>query len=179
MQGVWALDEARFGLKVWYRRRWCPLGTRPPWVYDDQYEWLWLYAAVEPSTGQSFCLFLPRLDSTCFELFVREWRQAFPDGHVAMVLDNSGAPTSRRITWPAGCTPVHLPAYSPELNPGERWFKELREPLANQGHDSLEGLETALTKALRPYWEHPETLVQLTAYPWWRDGAQYITTLAQ
>ena len=163
MQGVWALDEARFGLKVWYRRRWCPLGTRPPWVYDDQYAWLWLYAAVEPTTGQSFCLFLPRLDSTCFELFVREWRRAFPYGRVAMVLDNSGAHTSRRITWPEGCAPVHLPAYSPELNPGERWFRELREPLANQVHDSLEGLGTALTKALRLYWEPPEALVQLTA----------------
>jgi len=179
VQRVWALDEARFGLKVWYRRRWCPLGTRPPWVYDDQYEWLWLYAAVEPTTGHSFCLLLPRLDGACFELFLREWRQAFPDGRVAVVLDNSGAHTSHRITWPSGIEPVHLQAYSPELNPREQWFKELREPLANQVHDRLEVLETALTKALRPYWEHPETLVQLTAYPWWQDGIQYITILTQ
>ena len=96
-----------------------------------------------------------------------------------MVLDNRGAHTSHRITWPPGTEPVHLPAYSPELNPGERWFKELREPLSNQVHASLESLETALTKALRLYWEHPEALSQLTAYPWWRDGVQYITTLAQ
>jgi hypothetical protein len=39
---VWALDAARFGLKVWYRRRWCPEGLRPPWLDDAQYEWLWL-----------------------------------------------------------------------------------------------------------------------------------------
>jgi putative transposase len=176
---VWALDEARFGREVWYRRRWCPLGTRPPWVDDDRYAWLWLYAAVEPTTGRRCCLFLPRLDSTGFGLLVREWRQAFPAGRVAMVLDNRGARTSRRITWPSGGEPVHWPAYSPELTPGERWFKEWREPLATQVHDRLEGLETALTKALRPYWEHPEALVQLTAYPWWRDGVHYITTLAQ
>jgi len=173
---VWALDEARFGRKGWYRRRWCPRGTRPPWVCDDQYEWLWLYAAVEPTTGQSFCLFLPRLDGACFELFLREWRQAFPDAPWAVVLDNSGAHTSGQVSWPEGLQPVHLPPYRPELNPGERWFKELREPLSNQVHESLEALETSLTKALRHYWDQPLALVRLTAYPWWRQGLQYITT---
>jgi len=46
---VLALDEARFGLKSWHRRRWCPCGHRPPWVVQDRYEWFWLYAAVEPA----------------------------------------------------------------------------------------------------------------------------------
>jgi transposase len=80
-----------------------------------------------------------------------------------MVLENSGAHPSRRITWPSGIAPVPLRPYSPELNPGERWFKERREPLSNQVQASLEILETALTKALRLYWEHPEALSQLTA----------------
>jgi transposase len=176
---VWALDEARFGLKVRYRRRWCPFGARPPWIYDDQYARLWLYAAVEPTTGQSFCLFLPRLDGSCFELFLREWRQAFPAQRTAVVLDNSGAHTSGHVAWPDGITPMPLPAYSPELNPGERWFKELREPLANQVHHSVEALEEALTAALRFYWGHPEALAQLTAYPWWREGSRYITTSSE
>jgi putative transposase len=98
---------------------------------------------------------------------------------MAVVLDNSGAHTSHHVTWPDGIEPVALPAYSPELNPGERWFKELRAPLSNQVHDHLEALEAALTQALRPYWQHPNSLVQLTAYPWWREGVQYITTFSQ
>ena len=173
------MDEARFGLKGWYRRRWCPVGARPPWICDDRYEWLWLYAAVEPTTGQSFCLFLPRLDGACFELFVREWRRAFPAEPWAVVLDNSGARPSGHVRWPDGLAPVHLPAYSPELNPGERWFKELREPLSNRVYNCLETLEASLTQALRPSWEHPLALVQLTAYPWWRQGVAYITTSAE
>ncbi len=82
--------------------------------------------------GQSFCLFLPRLDGACFELFVREWRQAFPSGRWAVVLDNSGAHTSGHVRWPDGLAPVYLPPYSPEINPGERWFNELREPLSSR-----------------------------------------------
>jgi len=30
-----AMDEARFGLKAWHRRRWCPSGHRPPWRVGD------------------------------------------------------------------------------------------------------------------------------------------------
>jgi transposase len=95
---------------------------------------------------------------------------------MAVVLENRGAHTSGHVAWPDGITPPRLPAYSPELNPGERWFKEWREPLANQVHPSLEALEETLTAALRLDWEHPQALVQLTAYPWWREGVQYITT---
>jgi hypothetical protein len=83
------------------------------------------------------------------------------------------------VRWPDGIEPVPLPADSPELNPGERWFKQLREPLANHVHASLETLEASLTQALRRYWEDPLALVQLTAYPWWRHGVEYITTLSQ
>lgn len=49
---VLALDEGRFGLKTWLRRRWCPRGVRPPWIVEEAYEWLWLYVAVEPTTGR-------------------------------------------------------------------------------------------------------------------------------
>ena len=176
---MWALDEARFGLTIWARRRWCPRGTRPPWVYDDQYDWLWLSAAVEPTTGQSFCLLLPRLDGAGFERFLHEWRQAFPTGNMAVVRDHSGARTSQHVTWPDGIEPIPLPAYSPALNPGERWFKELREPLSNQIHDHLEALEASLTQAIRPYWQQPSRLVQLTAYTWWREGVQHIMASSQ
>src|SRR5512143_1828204 len=112
---VWAFDEARFGLKTWFRRRWCPCGCRAPWVVEDSYEWLWLYATIEPATGASFCLYLPRLDGDCLEAFL----QAYPEDHIVLVLDGSG---SQRL---------RLPLYSPELNPAERWFEDLRGALAN------------------------------------------------
>jgi len=74
---------------------------------------------------------------------------------------------------------VGLPAYSPELNPVERLFKELREQLSNQVFESLEALEQVLEQELGRYWKNPSLLVQLTAYPWWREGVQYITTSIQ
>ena len=60
VQRLFAMDEARFGLKVTHRRLWCPFGSRPPWIHDHQYHWFWLYAAVEPVSGTCFALFLLR-----------------------------------------------------------------------------------------------------------------------
>jgi putative transposase len=168
------VDEARFGLKGWYRRRWCPRGIRPPWVVADRYEWLWLYAAVEPRSGKSFFLLLPCLDSQCFTLFLRRLRRQMRPKRLGVVLDNSPSHTSGQVQWPKRVTPLRLPPYSPELNPVERFFKELRAQLANTIFDSLKALEDALTQAVRNWQGNSQALSHLTFYPWWREGLQAI-----
>ena len=175
MRRVFALDEARFGLKVRHRRRWCPFGDRPPWLHADRYQWFWLYVAVEPTTGESVVLYLPHTDGICLERFLQEIRRAVPAAPIALVLDGSGSHTSQQIRWPTGLQPVPLPRYSPEFNPPERWFEELRKSLANRIFNTIADLEAALTAALRPYWDNPAKLVQLTAFPWWQEAVQSIT----
>ena len=126
VQRVFAMDEARFGLKVTHRRLWCPFGSRPPWIHDHQYHWFWLYAAVEPVSGTCFVLFLPHGDGICFERFLEELRQHTGADPIGLVLDNSGSHTSGKVRWPDGVAKIPLPPYSPELNPAERWFEALR-----------------------------------------------------
>ncbi len=86
---------------------------RPTWAVEDRHEWVWLYAAVEPTTGESFCLLLPRLDGACFGTFLGAFREALPEGEVAVVLDGTGSHTSGRVVWPDGLAPLPRPAYSP------------------------------------------------------------------
>lgn len=88
---VFAMDEARFGLKSWHARRWCPEGHRPPRIHKKKYEWLWLYAAVEPATGESFCLYMPHLDGDCFEVFLEKLRERYPEDQIVLVMDRAGA----------------------------------------------------------------------------------------
>ena len=148
----------------------------PPWVVADRYEWVWLYAAVEPRSGKSFFLLLPCLDSQCFTLFLRRFRQRMRSWSLGVVLDNSPSHLSQHVKWPAGVTPLRLPPYSPELNPVERLFKELRGQLANKVFDTLEALETVLTQTVRAWQENPQALTHLTYYPWWRAGLESIPT---
>lgn len=175
-QRVFALDEGRFGLKVWHRRRWCPCGVRPAWIVEDRYQWLWVYAAVEPLTGESFFLFLPRVDGECFELFLQALRAWYAKEEMVLVLDNCSSHRSGRVAWPQGISPLPLPAYSPELQPAEGVFKDLRAQLSNEIFANVEALEQALITQVHCYFDHPQQLHRLTAFPWWREAMANIQT---
>jgi transposase len=152
------------------RRRWCPRGARPPWVVDDRYAWLWLYAAVEPATGGGYFLLLPGVSKEWFALFLRECGRALAGRRVGLVLDGAGSHRAA-VAWPTGVVPVPLPPSSPELNPAEQVFRSLRATLANRVFADLPELEAALTEKLRAFWDRPATLRRLTADPWWTRPA--------
>lgn len=167
---VFAMDEARFGLKTFSWRRWCPEGHRPPWTQKQKYQWLWLYAAVEPATGESFCLEMSHVDGECFETFLWEMKKAYPEDPIVLVFDRAGSHRSGKVQWPDRMAPLFLPPRSPELNPAERWFEELRRRLSNRVFESIEAIQEALEKALRPYWEDKALLQRLTGYGWWMEA---------
>ena len=122
---------------------------------------------MEPATGDSFCLYLPHLNGDCFEAFLRQMRRAYPGDEILLVLDQAGAHKSGQVEWPEGIEPLYLPPRSPELDPAERWFRELRGAISNVAHATLEVLAEAVTAAMRPYWEEPRLLARLVGYPWW------------
>jgi hypothetical protein len=99
------MDEARFGLKAWHHRRWCPSGERPPWPAGGTYKWLWLYAALEPATGESFCLYRPNMKGVCLEVFLRKLRKAYPADAINLVLDGAPSHRSGSVNWPEGINP--------------------------------------------------------------------------
>ena len=167
-----ALDEARFGLINWHKKRYCLRGIRPTWTVRREYQWTWLYAAIEPSTGQDFCLYLPRLDGICYEVFLKHLSQSFPHELILLIQDNAPAHINHEVSFPENIIPIPLPAYSPELNPVERCFLEFRRALANRCFDSLEALEAALTDVLKSFWLEPDALKQLTNFPWWHKAVE-------
>ncbi len=137
---------------------------------QDRYEWFWLYSAVEPATGESFSLYLPRLDGTCLQLFLKHLKAAYPDDNVLLVMDQARSHRSAQVVWPENVEPLLLPPYSPQLNSAERSFLELRRALANRLFDTLDALQDALTEALQRYWQDKPRLARLTGYPWWLDA---------
>ena len=143
-------------------------------MVEDRYEWLWLYAAVEPASGEAFCLLLPGVSTERFGLFLREFAQEVAGRRVGLVLDGSGSHRAA-IAWPEHVAPLPLPPYSPELNPAEQVFRALRAKLANRVFADLAELEAALTAQLRAFWDRPATLRRLTAYPWWIAAAATMT----
>lgn len=170
-----AFDEGRFGLKAWFRRRWCPLGVRPPWIVEDHYEGSWVYVAVEPTTGWSYVLLLPETTSGCLEIFCRAWRQATGRQRIGVVWDGAGSHRSEQFDWPRDLVPLRLPAYSPELNPAEQLFRRLRKQLANRLFGSMEQLEKALTEEIRQWQQDRAGVRRLMGYPWWKKGTSILS----
>jgi hypothetical protein len=169
---VMAFDEARFGLINWHRRRYCPRGFRPPYIVRRKYKWTYLYAAVEPTTGESYCMYLPGMDDGCLEIFLDELSKAYPEHHLLVVLDGAPSHRSEQIAHPENISLIMLPPYSPELDPAERWFQEFRRKLSNKAFETVALLQEALTYTLVPYWEDPALLKRLTGYSWWVEAVE-------
>lgn len=142
---------------------------------QDRYEWLWLYAAVEPLTGDSFFLLLPHVSSECLQLFADAFGGYVSGKKVGLVLDGSGSHRAQAVRWPGHIAKLPIPSYSPEVNPAEAIFRHLRGELSNRIFENLDELETAIVEALKPFWNHPVQLQSLTGFPWWVSGAKAIT----
>jgi putative transposase len=110
------------------------------------------------------------MDSGCLQSFLEELSQAYPEDHLLIVLDGAPSHRSEEIVRPENVDFLRLPAYSPELDPVERWFQEFRRELSNKAFETVELLQQALGLALLPYWEEPARLRQLTGFSWWVEA---------
>jgi hypothetical protein len=73
---VVAFDEGRFGLCALAATALVPDGGNVlAGRVQDEYEWLWLYAVVEPTTGTGVFLLLPTMEGHCLEIFLQHLRQ--------------------------------------------------------------------------------------------------------
>jgi len=128
-------------------------------------------------TGEQVCLYLPRLDGDCFEIFLAELAQDYPDDLIFLLTDNAPAHVKTSIDIPKNIILLHFPPYSPELNPVERWFEEFRRTLANKLFDTIDELHCALSQVLESFTRDQERLELLTNFPWWWFGVTQLPTL--
>jgi hypothetical protein len=161
---VFSQDESRFGLLTIRRRRLTARGVQPVGSVQHVFEWFYVYGAVEPTTGDRFFLELPYLNTEMFQLFVDVFAQAFPESLNILLLDNSGAHTSQRLTLPENVQLVFLPPYCPELSPIERLWRDVKDDLAWHQFTDLDAQQDHLNTLLRAY--AADTIQSLTGYPY-------------
>lgn len=94
-------------------------------------------------------------------------RALAPHVHALLVLDGAGWHRSAALVIPDNLTLLHLPAYSPELNPAERLWRELRQRhLSNRVYANIEALDEAVATAWLALTRDTGQLTQLTHFPW-------------
>lgn len=153
----------RVGTRTELGRKYAPCGTRPVGRQRIGYEYLYLYVSIKPVTGEVFACFLPRLDKICFNLFIAE-RSKQLRRPTLLIVDGAGA---HRLEEENPLLKLSkLPAYSPELNPVERFFQELRRKLKFRVFESLEAAEKFVSEALSEFLTDAERIKSLTQYPY-------------
>ena len=166
---LWFEDEARVGQKGRVTRVWYQKGQRPRGLREQRFASAHLFGAVCPERGAGVALVLPEVSTAAMGLFLAEVAAAVPAGtHAALVLDRAGWHVSAGLAVPPNLTLVHLPPYSPELNPVERVWLYLRERWLS--HRVLAGGYAAVVDAACKAWNalgaEPGRLRSLTSYPW-------------
>ena len=138
---VWFQDEARVGQQGTLTYVWAEQGSRPRAPKDLRYEWAYLFGAVCAERGVGAALVLPHANTDAMNLHLAEVSCCVaPGAHAVVVLDGAGwHQTGRRLVVPHNITLLHLPPYSPELNPVENIWDYLRDnTLSNSVFDTYD-----------------------------------------
>ena len=90
-------------------------------------EYRYAYGAVEPLTGESFFLIMPYCDTECMNMFLQELSKKYADDVIILVCDGAGWHKSKSLTIPENIEIVFIPPYTPEMNPIEQIWEEIRE----------------------------------------------------
>lgn len=160
-----AQDEGRFGRISDVRTCWAPKGIRPRIAKQIVRSFVYVYAAVCMELGKITSLILPFANTEMMNLFLEEVSKDFKDCFVIMLVDGAGWHRSDRLKVPENIRLIYQPPHSPELNPVEHLWEELRENyLPNRGFGSLGAVEKALCQGLRELCNAPERLRSMTNF---------------
>ena len=99
--------------------------------------------------------------------FLRHVRESFPDDFILMVYDGAPCHSPGALDVPDHMMLLTLPPYSPELNPSENIWDDMREKFfGNTVFNSMNAVRDQLCIAMNHYAGHPETVRSITAFPW-------------
>lgn len=120
-------DEARFGRMARIRRCWAPAPLRPIVCNGYEREFTYVYGGVSPLQGQLDWSLSEKMNTVQMSLFLSQVSQAHPAELIIMVLDGASSHKGKELIVPENIRLIRLPGYSPELNPQEHIWDEVRE----------------------------------------------------
>jgi len=157
--GVVCADELRLGLRGQVRRVLAPRGVKVVQRLQLTYQWAYLLLAVDPRAGTLRWRWLERCRAGPIREALADWA---PD---AVVWDGHGAHTATLLA-DLPTARVRLPAYSPELNPAERVFQELRRRAEGRTYASVADKQAVVDARLHALAADPARVRRLCGWHW-------------
>jgi len=165
---VWFQDESRIGQQGSVTRIWALKGTRPRVIRQQQFEYAYIFGAVCPAKDLGLALVLPSVSIEGMDYHLSEISKAVPEGrHAIVVLDRAGWHMSRKICQFKNISLLPLPPASPELNPVEQVWEQLRShSLANRCFENYQHIVKSCCKAWTKFTGKAGSIKNLCTRTW-------------
>jgi len=144
-------DESRFGLITDIGRKWTIRGVKPIIPFQQKYEYFYLYQSTDIKTGEDFSMFMSHLDTISLNEYLKELSERFKNEKIVLIMDNASFHKSKKLNIPENIKIEYIPPYSPELNPQERRFEDIKKFLKNKVFKTIEDLERKVEEILLSY----------------------------
>lgn len=156
-------DEGRFGRINTVQKCWCQKGIIPKVTQQLIREFTYVFSAVCPETGEMCSLIMPHADSVAMNIFLKTLSEQQSNERIILCMDKAGWHTTKQLTIPKNIILWFLPPYSPELNPVELIWRELRSKyFNNKTFNSLDDVDDHLEFALMDFAKEKEAVKKLT-----------------
>jgi len=143
------MDEAGFGRISEPSYCWCPGGVRPVVPCHRVREYVYAFGAVDPIDGDGFYIIVPKCSTAWTNEFLAALSAAYKNDYLLVPTDNASWHKSQTLIIPDNITIFYLPAYTPEMNPIEQVWKEVRKDgFKNTLFDTLNKVTDKLSNSL-------------------------------
>jgi hypothetical protein len=156
-------DELRLGLRGTTRRVWGRRGVKVRQRLQLTYEWRYLFVAVDGQSGRVWWDWVPTMKAEALWPTIA----GLPEMGVldGLVWDNAPSHRDADIT-DLDLALVTLPQYSPELNPAERLFEEIRRVVEGTVYATLDDKVAEVEAFLEALDADPARVRRLCGWDW-------------
>lgn len=167
---IFAADEGRFGRITSLGYAWAEKGVRPTVKSQIVREYIYAYSAVCPATGESSSLILPYTNVECMNIFLWNLSEEFKENFIVLQLDGAGSHKACNLKIPGNIGIIYQPPFSPELNPVEHIWDEIKEKsFKNKIFGSLDQVIYKLADAINTLTENKNKLISMCNFPFYNN----------
>ncbi len=164
----------RVGLRGMVRRVWGCRGVKVRQRLQLVYEWRYLFLVVDGRKGTLHWTWIDSMKAEMVGAAVNGLKQQTEVG--AVVWDGAPSHRDRRMRG-LGLPLIGLPPYSPDLNPAERVFEEVRRWIEGKVYRSIEDKVEAVEAFLTEFESDPNRVRGLAGWKWIDEAVQHLPTL--
>jgi len=160
-------DESRFGRINDIKRCWSFPKNRPAVAKQTIREYSYIYGAFSPMDGSSDMLILPFMTLEAMNIFLKELSRRRPHQFILLICDGASNHTVKSLELPDNIMIEQIPAVSPQLNPSENVWEEIKEKFFhNKTFESMNAVIDKMLEAVTTYENQPEIIKSITQWDW-------------